>query len=109
MDIGALVFGSLIVAILVYGVYQWHTGRLNPDLDDDGDFDSDDLYGLLWKIERAVEVFAPAADQLVKIGELDKADRKGYVLTMVYSLLGDVDSDLVDAVLESWVGTNKGG
>jgi hypothetical protein len=109
MDRGALIFGSLIVVLVAYGLYQIVTGRLSYDTDDDGDFDEVDAYSLIVMIQRAVEVFAPAANQLVKIGQLDKDERKGYVMQMVFKLLGDVDSDLVDAVLEAWVGTNKDG
>ena len=107
MELSYIVFGGLLVALVGYGIWQIYTGQLNPDVDEDGDFDKQDIYELTWRLQRAVEIFAPAADQLVKLGELDKAERKEYVLTTIYKYLGDVDPDLAEVILEGWVWKNK--
>jgi hypothetical protein len=107
MELSHLNFNKLLITLIKYKLWQISTGRLNPDVDEDGDFDKQDIYELTWQLQRAVEIFAPAADQLVKLGELDKDERKGYVLTLVLKLLPGIDTDVVDAVIESWVATEK--
>ena len=54
-----------------------------------------------------VRTYAPAADQLVKLGELDKEDRRDYVISMVCDVLKGIDIGQVEAIVEAWVAKNK--
>lgn len=56
-----------------------------------------------------VRKFAPAADQLVKLGQLDKAERGDYVTELVLGVLPDIDPQLIRAIIEWWVATEKHG
>jgi hypothetical protein len=54
-----------------------------------------------------VRVYAPAADQLVKLGELRPEERRAHVMELIRETLPDVDADMVVQVIEWWVATEK--
>jgi polyhydroxyalkanoate synthesis regulator phasin len=54
-----------------------------------------------------VEKFAPAVDQLVKIGELQPEQRRAAVIDMVKEILPNADVELIKWVIESWVSAEK--
>lgn len=62
---------------------------------------------LVWDASRLVEEFAPAADQLVKIGQLKPEDRRDYVLNLVLQYVDDIDPEAVIGLIESWVAQQK--
>ena len=54
-----------------------------------------------------VRTYAPAADQLVKLGELDKDERRDYVIAMVQDVLEGIHVEQIEAIVEAWVAKNK--
>lgn len=62
---------------------------------------------LIWDASRLVEEFAPAADQLVKIGQLKPDQRRDYVLNLVLQYVDDIDPEAVIGLIESWVAQQK--
>lgn len=78
---------------------------------------SDQVTGRRWTFSSAlnefddvvelVRKFAPAADQLVKIKELDKADRRAYVVEMVKEILPNVSPELVILIVEWWIAVEQ--
>ena len=54
-----------------------------------------------------VSTYAPAADQLVKIGELEDKDRLNYVIAMVMDMVDGIDVDQVRGIVEAWVIQHK--
>ena len=94
----------IITCIVIVGIVAWRAI-------------ADNKQGQRWRFDRTldefdnvvelVRKFAPAADQLVKLGELTAAERRAHVVEMVKEILPNVDPQLVIQIVEWWVATQK--
>ena len=90
--------GLCILAVIIWRIKSETVGRrwsFSSALDE---FDN---------VVELVRKFAPAADQLVKLKELGKADRRAYVVEMVKEVLPNVSPELVILVVEWWIATEQ--
>lgn len=91
----------VLVGVVITGVAAYLAGRSNGSVSFDTAIDSfRDAVAL-------VDRYAPAADQLVAIGELQPEQRRAYVIEMVKSYLPDVDIEQVKGIVEAWVAKAK--
>jgi len=97
--VGLLLVGVAIVGLVLYWV---RSKRYPGNVDDDVD-----IFWLFHRATELVETYAPAADQLVKLGELKKEDRLDYVISIVMSLVEELDWEQVRGIVEAWVAKNK--
>jgi len=90
--------GLCILAVIIWRIRAETTGRRWTFSSALNEFDD---------VVELVRKFAPAADQLVKINELSKTDRRAYVVEMVKEILPNVSPELVIMVVEWWVATEQ--
>lgn len=92
-DVGML---ALAIALVIAGYWMYKRGR--------GEFvTARTAMDAVWDATRLVETYAPAADQLVALGEMPKERRLGYVIGMVMQYIDDLDYDQVRGIVEAWV------
>ncbi len=90
--------GLCILAVIIWRIRAETTGRRWTFSSALNEFDD---------VVELVRKFAPAADQLVKINELSKTDRRDYVVDMVKEILPNVSPELVILIVEWWVATEQ--
>lgn len=95
-QIAVVVFGLIVVAVAAFqvGRGQTITGM-------------SEVSKKLYTAAHVVAQYAPAADQLVKLGELEKDERLEYVIGMVLSFVHGLDLEQIRGVVEAWVVENK--
>jgi hypothetical protein len=96
----------LLVGLLAVGAYIW---RVKLIANENKSWTADEALVEFRQAISLVEKFAPAADQLVKIGQLQPEQRKAHVIELVESILPGVDPGLVGTIVEWWVATEKKG
>lgn len=97
-DVLMLIVGLFVAGLVVYRIFI--EKRL--------DYDFSDGLEDFRKAVALVEKYAPAADQLVAIGQLEPEARRAYVVELVMSHLVNLDPDQVIGIVEWWVAERKG-
>jgi polyhydroxyalkanoate synthesis regulator phasin len=94
----------LLVGLLAVGAYIWRVKLIAAE---NRTWSADDALVEFRQAISLVEKFAPAVDQLVKIGELQPEQRRAAVIDMVKEILPNADVELIKWVIESWVSAEK--
>lgn len=94
----------IITCVVIVGIVAW---RAIAEAKQGRRWNFDRTLDEFDNVVELVRKFAPAADQLVKLGELKPDERRAHVVEMVKEVLTDVDPQLVIQVVEWWVATQK--
>ena len=89
-----------IVGLLLVGVAVWRVKTQNAT--DARRYDFSDALDEFRQVIDLVEKFAPAADRLVRLKELQPTQRRAAVIEMVTGVLPTVDPNLVKWIVENW-------
>lgn len=97
-----------VLGLIVLGITIWRIKVKNEvDRQNAEEWSASDALKEFRDTIALVEKFAPAADQLVKIGELTPEARAAFVIEEVEQILDGIDPAMVRAVTEWWVATQK--
>lgn len=100
METGIILTVILGLAIIAVGIYQIRTGQSRV-------YDVPSAFQAYRRAWELVSTYAPAADQLYKIGELPKDQRLDYVIGMVLSFMDDLDIEQIRGIVEGYLATEK--